>query len=77
MCVSPASNAFLPQFPRYAEIVTLTLADGSKRSGQVLEISGSKAVVQVCLPYTRTGAVPVTRMHTVQKPLVTCTYVRT
>ena len=27
--------------------MTLTLADGSKRSGQVLEISGSKAVVQV------------------------------
>lgn len=35
------------QFPKYAEIVTLTLADGSKRSGQVLEVSGSKAVVQV------------------------------
>ena len=27
--------------------MTLTLADGSKRSGQVLEVSGSKAVVQV------------------------------
>lgn len=40
---------FLLQFPRYAEIVTLTLADGSKRSGQVLEISGNKAVVQVCV----------------------------
>jgi len=25
----------------------LTLNDGSKRSGQVLEVSGSKAVVQV------------------------------
>ena len=36
------------QFPRFAEIVTLTLSDGSKRSGQVLEVSGSKAVVQVC-----------------------------
>ena len=35
------------KFPKYAEIVTLTLADGSKRSGQVLEVSGSKAVVQV------------------------------
>ncbi|PIK53709.1 V-type proton ATPase subunit B [Apostichopus japonicus] len=35
------------KFPRYAEIVTLTLADGSQRSGQVLEVSGSKAVVQV------------------------------
>lgn len=35
------------QFPRYAEIVHLTLPDGTRRSGQVLEISGSKAVVQV------------------------------
>ena len=36
------------QFPKFAEIVTLTLPDGTKRSGQVLEVSGSKAVVQVC-----------------------------
>lgn len=35
------------KFPRYAEIVTLTLPDGTKRSGQVLEVSGKKAVVQV------------------------------
>lgn len=35
------------KFPRYAEIVHLTLPDGIKRSGQVLEVSGSKAVVQV------------------------------
>uniref|UniRef100_A0A7N9D4Y5 V-type proton ATPase subunit B, brain isoform n=1 Tax=Macaca fascicularis TaxID=9541 RepID=A0A7N9D4Y5_MACFA len=37
----------LASFPRYAEIVHLTLPDGTKRSGQVLEVSGSKAVVQV------------------------------
>ncbi|TRY65444.1 hypothetical protein DNTS_008774 [Danionella cerebrum] len=37
----------LDQFPRYAEIVHLTLPDGTKRSGQVLEVTGSKAVVQV------------------------------
>lgn len=37
----------LIQFPRYAEIVHLTLPDGTKRSGQVLEVIGSKAVVQV------------------------------
>lgn len=37
----------LKQFPRYAEIVHLTLPDGTKRSGQVLEVIGSKAVVQV------------------------------
>ena len=35
------------KMPKYAEIVSLTLPDGTKRSGQVLEVSGSKAVVQV------------------------------
>ncbi len=35
------------QFPKYAEIVNLTLANGEKRKGQVLEINGNKAVVQV------------------------------
>ena len=35
------------KFPKFAEIVNLTLNDGSKRSGQVLEVSGSKAIVQV------------------------------
>uniref|UniRef100_A0A3B3H6J0 Vacuolar proton pump subunit B n=1 Tax=Oryzias latipes TaxID=8090 RepID=A0A3B3H6J0_ORYLA len=35
------------QFPRYAEIVHLTLPDGTSRSGQVLDVNGSKAVVQV------------------------------
>ena len=36
------------KFPKFAEIVNLTLPDGSQRAGQVLEVSGSKAVVQVC-----------------------------
>nr|XP_023013464.1 V-type proton ATPase subunit B [Leptinotarsa decemlineata] len=35
------------KFPKYNEIVQLKLADGTIRSGQVLEVSGSKAVVQV------------------------------
>ena len=35
------------KFPKFAEIVQLRLADGTVRSGQVLEVSGSKAVVQV------------------------------
>ena len=35
------------KFPKFAEIVNLTLPDGSSRAGQVLEVSGSKAVVQV------------------------------
>eukprot|EP01118_Nematostelium_gracile_P002263 TRINITY_DN12501_c0_g1_i1.p1 TRINITY_DN12501_c0_g1~~TRINITY_DN12501_c0_g1_i1.p1 ORF type:complete len:495 (-),score=152.96 TRINITY_DN12501_c0_g1_i1:546-2030(-) len=33
--------------PKYAEIVNLTLGDGSVRRGQVLEVVGKKAVVQV------------------------------
>ena len=33
--------------PRFAEIVNITLSDGEKRVGQVLEVAGSKAVVQI------------------------------
>ena len=33
--------------PKFAEIVNLTLSDGVTRTGQVLEVQGSKAVVQV------------------------------
>lgn len=33
--------------PKYAEIVNLRLGDGSERRGQVLEIDGNRAVVQV------------------------------
>eukprot|EP01111_Echinosteliopsis_oligospora_P013882 TRINITY_DN509_c0_g1_i1.p1 TRINITY_DN509_c0_g1~~TRINITY_DN509_c0_g1_i1.p1 ORF type:complete len:509 (-),score=144.62 TRINITY_DN509_c0_g1_i1:126-1652(-) len=35
------------KFPKFDEIVTLTLGDGSQRKGQVLEVSGKRAVVQV------------------------------
>merc|ERR1711871_1547220 len=35
------------KLPKFAEIVNLTLGDGRKRRGQVLEVAGSKAVVQV------------------------------
>ena len=35
------------KFPKYAEIVNLTLPNGDERQGQVLEIEGDKAVVQV------------------------------
>merc|ERR1712142_1124128 len=35
------------KYAKYAEIVTLTLKDGTQRSGQVLEVSGDKAIVQV------------------------------
>ncbi|KAI5791631.1 P-loop containing nucleoside triphosphate hydrolase protein [Peziza echinospora] len=35
------------KYPRYNEIVSLTLPDGSKRAGQVLEVRGSRAIVQV------------------------------
>ena len=33
--------------PKFAEIVNITLSDGTTRTGQVLEVQGSKAVVQV------------------------------
>ena len=35
------------KFPKYSEIVKLQLHDGTCRTGQVLEVSGNKAVVQV------------------------------
>ena len=35
------------QFAKFAEIVRLTLPDGTVRSGQVLEVSQGKAIVQV------------------------------
>jgi len=35
------------KLPRYAEIVNLTLGDGTVRKGQILEVAGKKAVVQV------------------------------
>ncbi|KAK1999975.1 V-type ATPase [Colletotrichum falcatum] len=35
------------KFPRYNEIVSLTLPDGTNRSGQVLEARGDRAIVQV------------------------------
>eukprot|EP00887_Chlorella_sp_A99_P002070 scaffold21.g2070.t1 len=35
------------QKPKYAEIVNIRLADGSARRGQVLEVDGDRAVVQV------------------------------
>jgi V-type H+-transporting ATPase subunit B len=37
------------KFPKFAEIVNLELPDGSHRAGQVLEVTGSKAVVQVSI----------------------------
>lgn len=33
--------------PRYAEIVRLTLPDGTKRTGKILEVCGKRAVIQV------------------------------
>ncbi|KAG9511159.1 V-type proton ATPase subunit B, partial [Fragariocoptes setiger] len=37
----------LVRYPQYGEIVQIKLPDGSRRTGQVLEFKGSKAVVQV------------------------------
>lgn len=35
------------KFPKYAEIVNVRLGDGSMRKGQVLEINGKRAVIQI------------------------------
>lgn len=37
----------LHQGPKYQEIVNIRLGDGTTRRGQVLEVDGEKAVVQV------------------------------
>jgi len=54
MSNSPSKNqphftqrAFPNLLNRYAEIVNVKLGDGSMRKGQVLEIAGKRAVVQV------------------------------
>ncbi|KAL7415344.1 V-type ATPase [Mrakia frigida] len=48
------------KFASYNEIVQLTLPDGSKRGGQVLEVSGKKAIVQV---FEGTAGVDVKSTH--------------
>ena len=40
-------TVLLVQKPRYAEIVNLKLGDGTSRRGQVLEVDGQRAIVQV------------------------------
>jgi V-type H+-transporting ATPase subunit B len=42
-----AAGYLPPQKPRYAEIVDIRLGDGTFRRGQVLEVDGSRAIVQV------------------------------
>lgn len=42
-----AYNLNLFQGPKYQEIVNIRLGDGTSRRGQVLEVDGEKAVVQV------------------------------
>lgn len=39
--------SLLYQGPKYQEIVNIRLGDGTIRRGQVLEVDGEKAVVQV------------------------------
>ncbi|RXW17188.1 hypothetical protein EST38_g8670 [Candolleomyces aberdarensis] len=50
----------LDNFPSYNEIVELTLPDGTKRGGQVLEVQGKKAIVQV---FEGTSGVDVKATH--------------
>ncbi|KAG8832186.1 Vacuolar ATP synthase subunit B [Serendipita sp. 399] len=47
-------------FPSYNEIVQLTLPDGTRRGGQVLEVQGKKAIVQV---FEGTAGVDVKATH--------------
>ncbi|CAE6428350.1 unnamed protein product [Rhizoctonia solani] len=48
------------KFPSYNEIVRLTLPDGTQRGGQVLEVQGKKAIVQV---FEGTSGVDVKATH--------------
>ncbi|KAK0464601.1 V-type ATPase [Desarmillaria tabescens] len=48
------------KFPSYNEIVQLTLPDGTTRGGQVLEVQGKKAIVQV---FEGTSGVDVKATH--------------
>lgn len=48
----PRYNEVRSQFPStesnsYYQIVSLTLPDGTRRAGQVLEVRGNRAIVQV------------------------------
>jgi hypothetical protein len=43
------------KFPKFAEIVNVCLSDGTVRKGQVLEISGKRAVVQVSVELFRSS----------------------
>ena len=44
------------QNPQFSEIVNITLGSGEKRRGQVLEVDGDKAVVQVTSRLCNSGA---------------------
>ncbi|KAL1917654.1 uncharacterized protein VTP21DRAFT_4047 [Calcarisporiella thermophila] len=48
------------KFAQFNEIVELTLGDGTKRAGQVLEVQGKKAIVQV---FEGTPGIDVKRTH--------------
>lgn len=43
-----SSKSIQVKFPRYNEIVSLTLPDGSERSGQVLEARGTSVKIALC-----------------------------
>lgn len=47
ICLRHTTNPDNVHFPSYNEIVLLTLPDGTQRGGQVLEVNGKKAIVQV------------------------------
>lgn len=49
------------QGPKYQEIVNLRLGDGTRRRGQVLEVDGDRAVVQVFI-YSSLHSTLITRV---------------
>ena len=57
---TPPPISLLNFFHRYAEIVNVVLADGEKRVGQVLEIEGKRAVVQI---FEGTGDIDTEKTH--------------
>lgn len=50
------------QGPKYQEIVNIRLGDGTTRRGQVLEVDGEKAVVQVNYVYAFVSLCVLTRL---------------
>ena len=60
----------------FAEIVNLKLGDGTIRRGQVLEVDGSKAVVQVATLFLSPFLSPTSPPHTRAYASCTVTFIK-